>query len=709
MTETESIRCLFVRYRYKSPEFSVIMLERVDGGQKITAVGSIPNEMCLKDGKTLLDISGAWSEHKTYGRQFKVFSIGVPLPQDAAGIEAYLSSGVVKGIGPTTARNMIKAFGAETLNILDDNPLRITEVAGIGAKTAQKIMESWTEQRQTARLLTTLCSLGLSVSFARKAFRLFGVAAAAKIQANPYLLIRLRGVGFFKADEIARRNGISETAPERINAGLTYTLQEATYTQGHCYLPVAEWIERAHTLLEVRRETIQAALSAVSESMSVLENITVVRESGRELAYLTEVLAAEQYVSARIGELVREKSKCADIPAMNVEAALAAATGHLTPEQVEAVKVALLSGRLSVITGLPGVGKTTSVKTLIGVLESLGLTYQLAAPTGRAAKRLAEQTSHEARTIHRLLEVQKNGTFARCEGNPLETGFVIIDETSMIDIRLMADLMKAVQYRTSLVLIGDPHQLPSVGPGRILADLLDRNLCPNTQLTRIQRQAADSPIIAAAHRIHAGLSPLGLEGRNEYRFMVCVSPEDVRDTIVNLVASASVPADVQVLSPMKKGVCGTVELNRAIQRRIIPATATVTKIPFFIGDRVIQTLNNYDKEVFNGEIGYVTAVNEDDRELTVHFPDRAITYDSDDWEQISLAYAITVHKSQGSEFPTVIIPAHTQHYVMLYRNLIYTAVTRARQNLVIVGTAKALGIAVRNNKQLTRYSGLCRL
>lgn len=750
-----SAKCIFVGYRYKSDSFSVVLLKVTEAfhddvlfssdsslplpGTYIMGIGQIP-EMHLAVNMEVI-VSGEWVTHKKYGKQLKIISIQVPLPKDKDGILQYLSSGIIKGVGKVIAFKLVECFGEKTLDVLDNESQRIKEIQGIGDKTAEKIISSWKEQRKLADIIVSICSLGLSVTYARKALKTLGDNAAQKIKNNPYVLVQIQGIGFIKADQIARGLGIPENSAERITAGLYYCLQEATYSEGHCYLPIYELLKKAEDLLRASRTEIESVVSkcvgdnetllfteydfmAATDNVTEILNGQAVYVNGK--VYLKKIYEAERYVVNRINEMAFCPSKLKGTY-REMDSILLKGDMKLSGEQTEAVKTALVRARLTVISGLPGVGKTTSVKAILTILQTFNKSYVLAAPTGKASKRLTEQTNVDAKTIHRLLEVQRNGSFARNENNPLDADFVIIDEASMIDILMMESLLKAVQNTTSLILIGDPNQLPSVGPGKVLQGLIHNSLCPIKELTEIQRQASDSTIIQVAHLIHSGMMPCRISNQRDFLFMPEDDPNAIRERIVDMVRSHPkfTPDKIQVLSPMKRGPIGSNEINYALQKHLrsfgisiaLKNGFPVREVPdeeearnafctFYQGDRVMQSVNNYTKEVFNGEVGYVMSFNPDDKELTVMYPDKLIIYDEDELDQISLAYCLTVHKSQGSEFPCVIMPVSTQHYVMLYRNLIYTAVTRARDQLIIIGTEKAVTIAVKNNKQLQRYASL---
>jgi len=687
-----ALKCTFERIKYQSAnsDFKVIIFRVVDiysdcpddiqKGKVITAIGTCFSEV-LKDSIPLR-VTGTWEKSK-YGNQLRLISVTPVIPTSEEGILRYLSSGIVKGVGATTAKRFVECFGKDTLKVLDENPERIKEVKGIGEITAKKIYSSWKQQRDTSELLSTICSLGLSVTYAKKALNHYGIDAAKMIKDNPYVLTELKGIGFFKADDIARKNGIDIDHPERIKAAILYIIENAAYHEGHCYLPEKDLIERAVKILGIKSEVVLDRLqcSDMSEKL-IIEN---------DRMYLKSLYDAELYVSERFLELGYSKSCIFHSSNEN---------SYLTDEQRHAV-MAALQKKLTCITGLPGTGKTTSIKEILSILENYGYRYCLAAPTGKAAKRMTEQTGREAKTIHRLLEFKKDGTFSRNKSNPLDAEYVIIDEASMIDIQLMASLLKAVQGRTSLILIGDYNQLPPVGPGNLFRDIVDRGLCYISRLVKIHRQAEGSTIIRAAHIINEG-KRLNLSNTEDFIFRKVTSPEDIKKEILREVSDNQY---IQVLSPMKKGTIGTIELNKSI-RELFFSLAGDSVIPFNVGDRVIQKYNNYEKGVFNGEIGFVTEIDIEDRIISVAFDNREIYYEDFEFDELDFAYALTVHKSQGSEYDCVVIPVSTAHYVMLFRNLLYTAVTRARGKVILIGTDAAVNIAIRNNKPVNRYTSL---
>lgn len=707
-------------------------------GSNIKASGSIPYE---KLGKGMLvEISGNWEVNK-YGYQVSIESFVVPVPVDEKGIEFYLASGFIQWIGPKTAANITRHFGVDTLKILDEAPERLAEVPRLGKKMAAKISEKWVEQRQASRILESLVRMQISPKFAKKAIAKFGDDAAERIKENPYILMQIGGISFLKADKIARLQKFAADHHERIKAGLLFALEQATTKEGHCFVPEAELINRAASsnILNLPAEKVADVLKRpvtgnlfesqnVSGIISVLDGVAVCYQGKY---YLQTTYDAERRVAAAI-KLLSAGGKHPKIQETIVEGVLAThpKCSFLTSEQRAAV-LGALRGRLSVITGLPGVGKTTTIKAILTVLDTLKASYMLAAPTGKAAKRLTEQTGVVAQTIHRLLETSREG-FQKNEKNPIAADFVFIDEVSMLDINMAQYFFRAIQGNTCVVLIGDPNQLPSIGAGNLLRDIIALRLCPVYELTKIQRQAEASPIIRVAHAIYQGKGIGSISNSIEFCFVQQDDPVAVKDKIVDVVVNNEhyYPNEIQVLTPMRKGHTGMTELNVALktglaeQNRAFVAKSGFELVDFSAddieilqeftqfsyGDRVIQNVNNYDKSVFNGEIGYVVAFDPDESAMDVLFDDhRLVRYQNDECSQLQLAYALTIHRSQGSEFTSVVIPVMTEHFIMLFRNLIYTAVTRAKKQLILVGTEKAINIAIRNNKPIQRWTDLGRL
>ncbi len=696
----------------------------------VTVVGPM---MGVNVGETVR-FRGLWTVHPQYGRQFKAEQVETIMPATLAGIEKYLGSGLIKGIGPVTAKRIVRKFGLDTLRVIDEEPDRLLEVLGVGPKRLALIKAAWEEQRHIKEVMVFLQGHGVSTGLAVKIFKQYGNEAIHVLQTDPYRLAReVRGIGFITADKIARNLGIPEDAPERIVAAIAYLLGEEADRAGHVYLPRDELIRRAKELLDVPEERILQALDTLVELGEIH-----IEPPGRPDApgiaeepavYLTPFHRAELGVARRLVRLLTQErvsllgSRLHVFREFEWESAFMAVqqeTGvRLNADQRAAVRMALTSP-VSVLTGGPGTGKTTTVQTIIRFLEAAGLRYLLASPTGRAAKRLSEATGRPAQTVHRLLEVTmaESLTFKRNESNPLDADMVIVDEASMLDVLLMNHLLKAIRPGTHLLLVGDADQLPSVGAGNVLRDLIRSQVIPVVHLKEIFRQPEGSYIIINAHRINRGQMPI-IDNRNARDFFLFKvdDPEAAADLIVDIVRRripqkfGLKPEEIQVLSPMHRGPVGVGNLNLRLQEALNPGRPggperRVGGRVFRPGDRVMQIRNNYDKEVYNGDLGHIVRINTELQEILVDFDGRLVPYDFLELDELVHAYAISVHKSQGSEYPAVVIPVMTTHYIMLHRNLLYTAVTRAKQLVVLVGEPRAIAIAVRNDKPLNRHSGL---
>ena len=701
------------------------------GRTRVSAVGILPP---VASGEKLR-ITGEWVEHPVYGRQIKVHSCEIEKPTTLSGIEKYLSSGMIRGIGPATAKLLIKAFGEKTLDVLYAEPERLLEVPGIGEKRARMIQESYAEQAQQREAMLFLQSYGITPALAVKIFKQYGENVKQVVMKNPYRLVEdIEGVGFKTADRIAASLGVERDSEYRLSAGIKYALSEATGSAGHCYLPRPELCETARRLLGNDEDAIERMIDSLILDHQLTAQILPREDGEAEVAvYLPQTYRAECEVARRLREMLdaMPASMTDDLTAQLDEIErMEGITLH--PQQRLAIETAVKSG-MTVITGGPGTGKTTIIKCIIRLL-SVGGEIALAAPTGRAAKRMSEACGMEAKTLHRLLEYGgEEGDFARTQDNPLELDTLIVDEMSMVDIFLMRSMLRALVPGTRLIMVGDADQLPSVGAGNVLRDILDSGAVPSVRLTEIFRQDEKSMIVYNAHRINHGEAPrLNAKG-SDFFFERASSPADAAARIVELCAvrlpnflGLDPVRQMQVLSPTKKGDCGVYALNQMLQSRFNPSAPgkqerTRGDTTFREGDKVMQTRNNYQLEwqkegvfgwekgqgVFNGDIGFVSGIDAQERTITVRFDDdREATYEGGDIDDLELAYCISVHKSQGSEFPVVVMPAVGGPPMLLTRNLLYTAVTRARRMVMLVGREAAIEQMIANANIRRRYSAL---
>jgi exodeoxyribonuclease V alpha subunit len=688
-----------------------------------TVVGNLPE---VSPGEHLR-LQGQWDKHPKHGSQFKVEVCEQTLPATVAGIQGYLGSGMIKGIGPKLAERIVGHFREDTFTVIEQHPERLLEVPGIGMDRTGRITAAWQEQKQVKEIMVFLHGHGVSTNLAVKIYKTYGDNSLETVQQNPYQLERdIYGVGFKTADRIARALGLPVDHPSRIEAGIVFALNEMI-NEGHVYVPREILGQRAIELLEVSPDLISPALDRLAQDDRIrvdrvpLNNQKLGKENqavsesagayGSPVIYLTPLYFGEKGVAERLRILATSTS-----PARAMNHVLFP-DGNLSNEQQAAIDMALTQS-LSILTGGPGTGKTTCLKVLIGTLEDQGKKYALASPTGRAAKRLSEATGRSASTIHRLLEFSPLEGFKHNDENPLDLDFLVVDEASMLDLLLMNNLLKAVRPGTSVLFVGDVDQLPSVGAGDVLRNLISSGIAPVARLSTIFRQAADSKIITNAHLINRGKFPEFSQGSGDFFFFPAEDATTAADWIIEIVTER-IPQkfgfdaihDIQVLAPIYRGPAGVIALNDRLQEKLNPAVNSKPERRLFgttfrLGDKVMQTQNNYDKDVYNGDIGFIDSMDMIEQTLTVDFEGRFATFEWSEADQLSLAYVVSVHKAQGSEFPVVVMPVVTQHYTMLQRNLLYTSITRARKLCVLTGSRRAIGMAVRNNKVAQRFTAL---
>jgi len=662
--------------------------------------------------------TGKWENHSEYGKQFKVEHFTLSIPKTAKGIEKYLSSGLIHGIGTKRAKLIVSHFKDKTIDILDNYSARLTEIPGLGRKTVESIRKSWNEQSSKREAIIFFQGLGISIPYCSKIFKQFGPSALKIVKDDPFLLAEsIHGIGFTKADIIAKNLGIGHNDDKRLTAGVRHTLNKLSEA-GHVCYPLNDFIRINAETLEISEEESKKSVRLALEKKTIIID-TLANHSGNK-EYIYDSLM--YYTETGLAKLIKNLLSVQTHKGMFLDNVKAENNRKIlfNEEQLTAINN-ISKSPLSIITGGPGVGKTTIVGEIIRRATCANLKIALAAPTGRAAKRLNESTNHHAQTIHRLLKwdpISKN--FVHGINNKLNTDILVVDESSMIDIALALNLFKAVKKGTTVIMVGDADQLPSIGPGNVFRDMIESKICPVTFLKNIYRQSSDSRIIPTAHAVNNGKVPdLFLtddKKLTDFYWIEQNEPEKISKMILKLVAER-IPKrfnlnpfrDIQVLTPMSKGNCGTIFLNELLQKHLNSSAKTSFSYggkTFKTSDKVMQTVNNYDKNVFNGDIGFITAIHQEEKTFSVHFEERVVHYDFDESDELILAYAITIHKSQGSEFPAVIIPCIMSHYIMLQRNLIYTAITRAKKLLILIGTKKALGIAVSNCKIEPRFSGL---
>ena len=714
-TEREPLSGLVERVTFHSPDtgFCVLRVKVRGHRELVTVLGSAAS---IQPGE-FIQASGRWDNHREHGLQFRTAFLKVLPPSSLDGIEKYLGSGMIRGIGPHFAKKLVTAFGDEVFDVIEHAPERLSTLDGIGPKRVERLTSGWADQRAIREIMVFLQSHGVGTSRAVRIYKTYGADAIPLVSENPYRLARdIKGIGFLTADQIAEKLGIEKTAMIRARAGISYTLTEAV-SEGHCGLPLDDLMPMAEKLLEIPADILRDALQ------QELQDETVVADTigERHCVFLSHLWHAEKVIAERLNTLANGQPSWPNIDTEKAIPWVEQQLGvTLAESQREAIEMAVSSKEM-VITGGPGVGKTTLVNAILRILVVKGVSVSLAAPTGRAAKRLSESAGMEAKTIHRLLEVDpRHGGFKRNIDHPLDCDLLVVDETSMVDVPLMASLVKALPNSAALMTVGDVDQLPSVGPGQVLADIIDSGAVPVARLTEIFRQAAESQIVTNAHRVNSGHMPnLGVtrNDTSDFYFVEAQDPEDGVSKIIEIVKHRLPKRfgfdpikDIQVLCPMNRGGLGARALNVDLQKALNPPVDAVFierfGFTYRVGDKVMQTDNDYDKDVFNGDVGYVRRIDPDAQELVIEFDDTPVEYQFGELDEVALAYAVSIHKAQGSEYPAVVMPMMMQHYMMLRRNLLYTGITRGRKLVVVVGQKQAVGIAVKGKVETRRWSKL---
>jgi len=708
-----------ITYTNDETGYTVARVKVTGYSEPITAVGKL---IAPTPGE-LLKMEGVWMDHPKFGRQFKVIRYRSLVPSSIEGIRRYLGSGLIKGIGPVMASRIVEKFKEKTLEVINNRIEELEKVEGIGPERVAMIRRAWEEQKDIREVMIFLQGHGVSSAYATKIFKRYGHNAISVLKKNPYTLATdIFGIGFQTADRIAEKLGFEKSAPVRAEAGILYVLAQLS-DDGHVYYPYEPLIEKCKEILGVDRSVILKAFGNIAyDGKVVTEDLNLDMEEfvpNQKAVYLAQFYTSETGIAKYFAQLISSPKR---IRKMDQDKAIQWVQGKiklkLAPKQVEAIKRAI-SDKVMVITGGPGTGKTTIINAVIKIYRAVGAKILLAAPTGRASKRMSEATAYPARTIHRMLEYSfQKGGFQRNNDHPLEVDVLILDEVSMVDTILMYHLLKAVPAEATLVMVGDVNQLPSVGPGSVLKDIIRSNVVPVVELKEIFRQAGESLIVVNAHKINNGLMPkLKADKKHleDFYFIEQDDPEQALRTIMELVCER-IPKrfkfhpidDVQVLSPMHKGVVGAGNLNMKLQDALNPSRVQIAKGErvFRLSDKVMQIRNNYEKEVFNGDIGRITSIDQESQQVTITFDGIPVPYNYLELDELALAYAISVHKSQGSEYQAIVIPILSQHYVLLQRNLIYTAVTRGKKLVIMVGSKEALAIGVRNDRIMRRYTHL---
>ncbi|MHB9097257.1 MAG: SF1B family DNA helicase RecD2 [Syntrophales bacterium] len=706
-----------ITYANEENGYTIARIKVAGRKELVTVIGTIINPT---PGE-IISMQGEWGHHPKFGEQFKIAFCESAVPATVIGIEKYLGSGLVKGIGPVMAKRIVRKFREETLNVIERDIEQLAEIGGIGPKRISMIKKAWEEQKEIRAIMIFLQSHGVGAGYAARIFKHYGNESIDVVRENPYRLATdIFGIGFLTADKIAEKLGFAKDSELRAEAGILYILHGLT-DEGHVYYPYEPLLAKCREVLAIDREIIVKAVATIAaDKRIVIEDLNRNPEPFREnhkAVYLAGYHTAEMQLAERLKALIQTPRAIRQIDAEKaipwIREKLAIA---LAEKQIEAVR-ALAGHKVLVITGGPGTGKTTLINAMIRIFAGIRTKILLAAPTGRAAKRMTEATGHEAKTIHRLLEYSfQKGGFQKNADAPLDCDLLIVDEASMIDTLLMHHLLKAVPPRATFVMVGDVNQLPSVGAGNVLRDVIESRAVPVVELTEIFRQARESSIVVNAHMINEGKMPnlqSSPEKLDDFYFIEQEDPQKVMELIITLVKER-IPKrfgfdpidDIQVLTPMHRGIIGGTNLNVELQKALNPGEEGVSRMGrlYRVGDKVMQIANNYDKEVYNGDIGRITGIDTEAQEVSVAIDTREVLYDFSELDELIHAYAVSIHKSQGSEYPAVVIPILTQHYILLQRNLLYTGVTRGKKLVVIVGTKKAMAIAIRNNKTEKRYT-----